>query len=201
MAYKCLECGHIFEDGEQDCWEEGRGEYWGTVCSETMSGCPLCRGEYEETTPCKICGSERLDDELFGGVCEECIDEYRKNFNVCYELSIEEKTEIEINSLLASLFDVSDIEQILKEYIRDKWRDVGCSQFIDEDISWFGEKLAEEVRRMKTAKANRDEVRSNTLAIMLTDAQKEAVEREANESGLTMSSWARMVLAEKINQK
>ena len=54
---------------------------------------------------------------------------------------------------------------------------------------------------MKTPKANRDEVRRNTLAILLTDAQKEAVEREANKAGLSMSAWARMVLAEKINQK
>ena len=54
---------------------------------------------------------------------------------------------------------------------------------------------------MKTAKANRDEVRGNTLAILLTDSQKEAVEREANKAGLSMSAWARMVLAEKINQK
>lgn len=54
---------------------------------------------------------------------------------------------------------------------------------------------------MKTAKSNRDDVRGNTLAILLTDAQKEAVEREANKAGLSMSAWARMVLAEKINQK
>jgi hypothetical protein len=54
---------------------------------------------------------------------------------------------------------------------------------------------------MKTKKANRDEVRGNTLAILLTDAQKEAVEKEANNAGLSMSAWARMVLAEKINKK
>lgn len=54
---------------------------------------------------------------------------------------------------------------------------------------------------MKTPKVNRYEVRGNTLAILLTDAQKEAVEKEANKAGLSMSAWARMVLAEKINQK
>lgn len=55
--------------------------------------------------------------------------------------------------------------------------------------------------RMKTPKANRDEVRGNTLAVLLTDAQKEAVEKEANIAGLSMSAWTRMVLAEKINKK
>lgn len=54
---------------------------------------------------------------------------------------------------------------------------------------------------MKIAKSNRDEIRGNTLAILLTDAQKEAVEKKANKAGLSMSAWARMVLAEKINQK
>lgn len=152
MAYKCLECGHIFEEGEQACWLESRGEFWGTPCSEHMSGCPLCKGEYEETVQCAVCGSEHLEDELNGGVCDECIDEYRKNFNACYELSIEEKTEIKINSLLASLFEVSDIEQILKEYIHERWQDVSCDKFIDEDKSWFGEKIAEEVKKNENAK-------------------------------------------------
>ena len=152
MAYKCLDCGHIFEDGEEAHWSESRGEFWGVACSENMSGCPLCKGEYEETTPCAICGSEHLEDELSGGVCDECIDEYRKDFDTCYEASIGETTEIQINSLLASLFDVSDIEQILKEYIRDRWQDVDCSPFIDEDKSWFGERIAEEVKKNENAK-------------------------------------------------
>lgn len=147
MSYKCLECGNIFEEGEQARWTETLGEFFGSYRSREMIGCPLCRGAYEKTVPCAVCGSEHLEDELSGGVCDECIDEYRKNFNACYELLAEEKTEIKINSLLASLFDVSDIEQILKEYIRDKWQDVDCSQFIDEDVLWFAEKIAEEVKK------------------------------------------------------
>ena len=117
-----------------------------------MSGCPLCKGDYEETVKCSICGSEHLEDELNGGVCDECIDEYRKDFQTCYEVSFGETEDIKINALLASLFDVSDIEQILKEYIRDKWQDVDCSQFIDEDKSWFGERLVEEVKKNENSK-------------------------------------------------
>ena len=63
-----------------------------------------------------------------------------------------ETQEIEINALLASLFDVADIERILKEYVLERLHDVDCSQFIDEDISWFGEKLAEEVKKNENAK-------------------------------------------------
>ena len=152
MAYRCLNCGHIFEEGEEARWSESRGEYWGTPCSENRSGCPLCTGEYEETVQCAVCGSEHLEDELNGGVCDECIDEYRNDFNRCYELSDGETTKIEINSLLASLFDVSDIERILKEYIRDRWQDVSCDKFIDEDKSWFGERIAEEVKKNENGK-------------------------------------------------
>ena len=54
---------------------------------------------------------------------------------------------------------------------------------------------------MKTAKANRDEVRENTLCVLLSAHEKEAVEKESNKMGLSMSAWARMVLAEKINKK
>ncbi len=150
--YKCLDCGHIFEYGEESIRRESRGEFGGTPCFEEMIGCPLCGGDYEETIPCAICGSEHLEDELNGGVCDDCIDEYRKDFNSCYEISMGETTEIKINSLLASLFDVGDIEQILKEYIRDRWQDIDCSQFIDEDISWFGERLAEEVKKNENRK-------------------------------------------------
>ena len=149
---KCLECGHVFSEYDLNTWEESRGEHFGIPCYEKMSGCPICEGDYEETVQCAVCGSEHLEDELFGGVCSECIDEYRKDFNACYEISIGETKEIKTNALLASLFDVSDIEQILKEYIRDKWKDVDCSQFIDEDIQWFGEKIAEEVKNGENSK-------------------------------------------------
>ena len=149
---KCLECGHVFSEYDLNTWEESRGEHFGIPCYEKMSGCPICEGDYEETVQCADCGSEHLEDELFGGVCSECIDEYRKDFNACYEISIGETKEIKINALLASLFDVSDIEQILKEYIRDKWKDVDCSQFIDEDIQWFGEKISEEVKNGENSK-------------------------------------------------
>ena len=54
---------------------------------------------------------------------------------------------------------------------------------------------------MKTEKSNREEVRENTLCILLSAIEKESVEKEANKMGLSMSAWARMVIAEKINQK
>lgn len=156
MVYKCAECGHLFEDGEEARWREALGWAWGQPYYEDMSGCPLCKGEYEETVPCSICGSRHTEgeDALFGGVCGECIDDYRKDFDTCYNISLEwdEKIEVPINPLISTLLDASDIEQILVEYIRQNCKDVDCSRFIDEDKWWFGERLAKEVRKNENCK-------------------------------------------------
>lgn len=139
MAYKCLDCGHIFEYGEASYWTESHGE--------EMEGCPMCGGYYEETEQCEICGAEYLYSELNGGVCDDCIDQYKNDFDTCYAVSLGEEESIKINALIASLFDPCDIEQILKEYIKSRMPDVDCSGFVDSDRSWFGERLAEEVKK------------------------------------------------------
>ena len=145
MAFKCLACGHIFEEGEQARWEETHG----LDCQpyEKMSGCPICKGDFEETKQCKICGGEFLEDELLGGcVCEECVEEYSKDFDTCYKISANEKEEIKINALLASLLDVDEIETILYHYLKTK-RDIDCSKFVNQDKDWFADKLVEEVNK------------------------------------------------------
>lgn len=63
--FKCLECGHIFESGEEARWKE--------PCGESMTGCPLCKGVYEPTKRCQVCGKECLGDEIYGLWCEECL--------------------------------------------------------------------------------------------------------------------------------
>lgn len=76
--YKCVECGHLFEEGEEAKWSEDRGECWGAPCYQEMSGCPACEGAYEEAYPCKMCGSyEDVTDIKY---CEECITEVKKKF-------------------------------------------------------------------------------------------------------------------------
>lgn len=148
MAYKCVNCGTIFEDCDIVYWEEDRGEFWGSRVYETLSGCPNCRGEYEETTPCEICGAECISDEISGGVCEDCIDKNRKNLEIWYKICKNEpKEKIEINPILAHLFDAADIERILLDYAKEKTDGIDCSGFIEEDISWFAEKLVEEVKK------------------------------------------------------
>lgn len=73
--YKCIECETVFEEGEEAVWKEDRGEFWGFPCSETMRGCPNCRGDYEEAFKCKRCEEWHFEDELNDGLCELCYDE------------------------------------------------------------------------------------------------------------------------------
>ncbi len=54
---------------------------------------------------------------------------------------------------------------------------------------------------MKTKRVNRDEVRENRLTIPMAKAEKEAIQKMADKSGLTMTAWVRMVLIREINRK
>lgn len=150
MSYKCLDCGHIFECGEETYHTESRGEYWGSPCSVTISGCPFCGGDYQESIPCQICGKENLEDELHGGVCEECLEKYRYDVELCNNIGKKDDETIKLNCFLASMFDKEEIELILFEELKkvQKYTKVDCGKFIfDADTDWFAERLVEEVKK------------------------------------------------------
>ena len=137
MMYRCENCGHLFEEGEQAVWEERHG--FDAPPYEKWSGCPLCHGDYEETKPCKKCGAEHTDDELIEGVCEECISGYRYNVDTCYEIGATNDTEICINSFLATYFTKEEIEELLIKEIKksEKTMPFDCQKFIEFDKEWF----------------------------------------------------------------
>lgn len=72
--YKCVECANLFEEGEQAVWHEDRGEYWGVPCQERVTGCPVCKGDYDEVFMCENCGEWHFSDELTDGLCEACTE-------------------------------------------------------------------------------------------------------------------------------
>ena len=148
MAFKCLDCGHIFEEGEQARWEEYH-PYGMGYAVESFSGCPICNGSYEETKQCEICGGEFLEDELLGDcVCEDCVEEYKRDLETCYKIAeTASKEKIKINPLLVSAFDITEIEEILYQQLESVKDNIDCSAFINEDKDWFAEKLAEEVNK------------------------------------------------------
>ena len=82
MMYRCENCGHLFEEGEQAVWEEKHGFIDGPF--EKWSGCPLCKSDYEEVHQCKECYDWNAEDELYGGWCEKCLRE-TINYNTFFE--------------------------------------------------------------------------------------------------------------------
>ena len=101
--YKCCDCGHIFEDGEEKKISECVGEYGGSPAYEEYTACPVCNGSYEEIKPCKICGSYDHDyDEDFCELCKKDVLKRFQNF-VNNEFGEEEK------ELLNELYDGQSI--------------------------------------------------------------------------------------------
>jgi DNA-directed RNA polymerase subunit RPC12/RpoP len=148
MSYKCLNCNHIFEEGEEKVYTECMGECHGSPAYDTFRVCPVCGGDFEKTKSCLICGAEYLEDELNGGsVCDECLEGYRRDLKTCYSVAEAEKEEISINSLLVALLDVDEIEEILYRELESMGVNIDCLPYIDQDRDWFAENLIEEVNK------------------------------------------------------
>ena len=73
MNFICLECGHIFEDGEQgritETYDTGM-----TPLRESHLVCPLCGGAYDEAVYCKTCGKIIPLSEAVFGECVDCFN-------------------------------------------------------------------------------------------------------------------------------
>ena len=105
MMYRCCNCGHLFEEGEQAVWHEN---YGAEIGGETFDGCPLCRGDYEEVHQCKECGDWHTDDELYDGWCEKCLREtinYDTFFEYCEANKDEQYLDIFVMSELLGGMD------------------------------------------------------------------------------------------------
>ena len=86
MMYRCENCGHLFEEGEQAVWYENQGECHGVTAMERFSGCPLCHDDYNEVYQCNECGDWHYADELYSCWCEKCLREtinYDTFFEYC----------------------------------------------------------------------------------------------------------------------
>ena len=106
MMYRCENCGHLFEEGEQAVWEETHG--LGSPPYEKWSGCPLCRGGYEEVHQCQECDEWHTEDELYDGWCEKCLREtinYDTFFEYCEANKDEQYLDIFVMSELLGGMD------------------------------------------------------------------------------------------------
>ena len=110
MMYRCENCGHLFEEGEQAVWEERHGFDHGPY--EEWSGCPICKGDYEEVHRCKECDEWHTEDELYDGWCEKCLREtinYDTFFDYC---EADKKTHYLDIFVMAYRFDMAEPDNI-----------------------------------------------------------------------------------------
>ena len=101
MMYRCCECGNLFEEGEQAIWEETHG--LDSPPYEKFSGCPVCKGDYEEVRQCKKCGNWHTEDELYDGWCEKCLRE-SINYDTFFEYCEANKDERYLDIFVMSEF-------------------------------------------------------------------------------------------------
>ena len=77
--YKCLNCGHLFEEGEQIVSEGLMGECHGMKVYERYEMCPVCKSEYKEASCCSMCGEYFIGEDDY---CEDCkksvVEKFRK---------------------------------------------------------------------------------------------------------------------------
>ena len=111
MMFKCCECGHLFEEGEQATWYENQGECHGRIAMEMFGGCPVCKGDYEEVHQCNECGDWHTGNELYDGWCEKCLREtinYDTFFEYCEANKDEQYLDIFVMSELLGGMDCPD---------------------------------------------------------------------------------------------
>lgn len=156
MTYKCVECGHIFEEGEEYTWYERHG------CDappyEEWSGCPICKSHYEEAKICAICKGAFLEDELHNDICDDCLDgikfEHRYDMLSCYNSCASEKEDVSINKFLAYMFKPEEIEEILMQQLVCVAASypVDCYCFIEDNEDMFIEYIVKEAKENENKK-------------------------------------------------
>lgn len=114
MMYRCTECGHIFEDGEQKSCREFHPEV-DSMQYERFDGCPLCGGSYESVYKCDDCGNVLSEDELFFGLCKNCVQNRITNKNA---LSYFKSRGILVNFMMEKVYGSKEPEHYSKSFRR-----------------------------------------------------------------------------------
>lgn len=84
--FKCVNCGHIFEEGEQVVKSDRHGFRYGPA--EEYIACPVCGGtDLDRTVRCRKCGGEYLEEEMHGHICNECVENYI-NYDSFFEFAV-----------------------------------------------------------------------------------------------------------------
>ncbi len=146
----CKNCGAVIDENELKSVSEEVGEYWGSPAYATYSVCPCCDCEdLEEATECECCGEYFGEEEIYNGVCYECLHSFDNNWKYWYSKCKKhnEKDVVMLNLFLANQFTEEQIEEILYRELEKKEKlqpgSVDCCDFVDTDEDWAADMIKE----------------------------------------------------------
>lgn len=141
--YICDDCGAALDEDELRTERSYISDYMGG-CYENITTCP-CGGNIEEAERCDECGEYYKPEDLYDGVCIDCLRE---------EMTVDNaikcgadggaREEVSVNGFLARLFTSEKIDEIL---IREVERlisesDSNAIHIINQAEEWCGEDLS-----------------------------------------------------------
>lgn len=149
--FRCVDCGHIFDVGEEKVYTEAHGE--------KMSCCPVCGGDFLEVDHCDGCYKVKWLDELYSGYCERClrdslnganISAYIKHSDQAEDFYIKWYYETECLNPSAELIDLCRtgyLKQVALEAMQGKhkaerefWRYLDNTQQIEDYAKWLAQR-------------------------------------------------------------
>lgn len=83
MWYYCLDCGHLFEDGEESEIVDVLDVIDGQPYVERRKCCPECGGDFDRAETCVKCGEVFNPDKLIGRLyCRTCFADILTDANM-----------------------------------------------------------------------------------------------------------------------
>lgn len=144
IKWKCDDCGTV-----SSLKELNRDTINGGYPGEPHYTCPVCGSEYvDEVYQCELCGEWFYGDEIYGSMgemaCDKCIEKHKTAEEVV-DFASNDLVEVELNGLLAFVFEEDQINELLKRQFMELPKDEQ-KKYIDDYMSWnkneFGEFLA-----------------------------------------------------------
>lgn len=108
--YKCNSCGQLFEEPKSNTETHG---FTDGMC-EHLNVCPCCGGDYSEAEKCKKCGEWHFEDELFSGLCADCLRD-KVNFVTAHDY-------------------LRSVDDALNIFIFEKWLDSSVPKKASEKV-------------------------------------------------------------------
>lgn len=125
--FKCLDCGHIFEEGEQKTHYENRDAFFGASAHEVFSCCPVCNGSYKKADRCILCDKIHFSDDLVNGVCKDCAEK-----SVTYD------------SALEYLLTRDELKDFCYYFLKQKEKGTNEDEVKNEAKQWFKRQVLED---------------------------------------------------------